>query len=119
MQMYYMYIDLSNAFDTLTFDSLLFKLKCYDVTDTALNSMKRYVTNRKQYVVFDSCQSEHTKIYTGAPQGSILKSSYFGIYINDLTTISDKLNFLMYADDTIMYFNLEDFGHNYYLRNRY
>ena len=49
------YIDLSKAFDTLTFDILLYKLKYYRVTDTALDLMKSYLTNRKQYVVFDSC----------------------------------------------------------------
>ena len=104
------YIDLSKAFDTLTFDILLYKLKYYGVTDTALDLMKSYLTNRKQYVVFDGCQSEHTEIYTGVPQGSILGPLFFCIYINDLITVSDRLNFLMYADDTTIYFNLEDFS---------
>ena len=45
------YIDLSKAFDTLTFDILLFKLKYYGVTDTAIDLMRSYLTNRKQYVV--------------------------------------------------------------------
>ena len=49
------YIDLSKAFDTLTFEVLLYKLKYYGVTDTALDLLKSYLTNRKQYVVFDSC----------------------------------------------------------------
>ena len=31
-----LYIDLSKAFDTLTFDIFMFKLKYYGVTDTAL-----------------------------------------------------------------------------------
>ena len=75
------YIDLSKAFDTLTFYILLYKLKYYGVTDTALDLMKSYLTNRKQYVVFDSCQSEHTEIYTGVPQGSILGPLLFCIYI--------------------------------------
>ena len=66
------YIDLSKAFDTLTFDILLFKLKYYGVTDTALDLMRSYLTNRKQYVVFNSCQSDYSEIYTGVPQGSIL-----------------------------------------------
>ena len=69
------------------------------------------LTNRKQYVAFDSCQSEHVEIYTGVPQESILGSLFISIYINDLITISDRLNFLMYADDTTIYFNLEDFDH--------
>ena len=36
-------------------------------------------------------------------------SSVFPL-INDLITASDKLKFLMHADDTTIYFNLEDFG---------
>ena len=74
------YTDLSKAFDTLTFDILLYKLKYYGVTDTALDLMKSYLTNRKQYVVFDGCQSEHTEIYTGVPQGSILGPLFFCIF---------------------------------------
>ena len=54
------YIDLSKVFDTLTFDILLFKLKYYGVTDTAPGLMKSYLTNRKQYVVFNSCQSDYS-----------------------------------------------------------
>ena len=49
------YIDLSKAFDTLAFHILLYKLKYYGVNDTALDLMKSYLTNRKQYVVFDGC----------------------------------------------------------------
>ena len=103
------YIDLSKAFDTLTFEVLLYKVKYYGVTDTAFDLLKSYLTNRKQYVVFDGGQSEHVEIYTGVPQGSILGPLFFSIYINDLITVSGRLNFLMYADDTTIYFNLEDF----------
>ena len=105
------YIDLSKAFDTLTFHILLFKLKYYGVTDTALDLMRSYLTNRKQYVVFNSCQSDYSEIYTGVPQGSILGPLFFSIYINDLINVSNRLNFLMYADDTTIYFNLEEFDH--------
>ena len=96
------YIDLAKAFDTLTFEVLLYKLKYYGVTDTAFDLLKSYLTNRKQYVVFDSCQSEHVEIYPGVPQGSILGPLFFSIYINDLITVCDRLNFLMYADDLII-----------------
>ena len=104
------YINFSKSFDTLVFDVLFFKLKYYGVTGTALDLMKCYLTNRKQSVVFDSCQSEHVKICTGVPQGSILGPLFFSVYINDLITVSNRLNFLMYADDTTIYFNLEDFN---------
>ena len=36
-------------------------------------------------------------------------SLFFSIYINDLVHSSRKFTFLLYADDTTIYFNLEDF----------
>ena len=106
----HVYIDLFKAFDTLTFDILLYKLKYYGVTGTALNLMSSYMKNRKQYVVYDTIRSEYSEVYTGVPQGSILSPLFFCIYNNDLIAASDKLIFLMYADDTTIYFNIEDFG---------
>ena len=73
--------------------------------------MRSYLTNGKQYVVFNSCQSDYSEIYPGVPQGSILGPLFFSIYINDLINVSYRLNFLMYADDTTIYFNLKKFDH--------
>ena len=104
------YIDLSKAFDTLDFEILLFKLRFYGVTDTAFELMKNYLSDRKQYVKYNVHESDVMAIKTGVPQGSILGPLLFSICINDLVTVSNKLNFLMYADDTTIYFNLEDFS---------
>ena len=52
------------------------------------------------------------EIKTGIPQGSILGPLFFSILINDLVNSSKMLSFLMYADDTSIYFNLEDFPVN-------
>ena len=43
------------------------------------------------------------------PQGSILDTLLFSIYIQELSTISNTLKCFMYADDTTIYFNAEDF----------
>ena len=71
--------------------------------------MKRYISNRKQYVKYNVNESGFKEIKTGVPRGSILDPLLFSIYITDLANINNKFKFIMYADDTIIYFNKEDF----------
>ena len=104
------YCDLSKAFDCLNFDIFLAKMEYYGVSGTPLALIKSYLTNRYQYVHFESCKSDLLEIKTGIPQGSILGPLFFSILINDIVNSSSKLSFLMYADDTTIYFNLEDFS---------
>ena len=74
-------------------------MEYYGVTGTPLALVKNYLTNRYQYVHFESCKSERLEIKTGMPQGSILGPLFFNILINDIVNSSNKLSFLMYADD--------------------
>ena len=104
------YCDLSKAFDCLDFDIFLAKMEYYGVSGTSLALIKGYLTNRYQYVHFESCKSDLLEIKTGIPQGSILGPLFFSILINDIVNSSSKLSFLMYADDITIYFNLEDFS---------
>ena len=76
---------------------------------TELRLLTDYLTNRKQYVRFNNYNSDTTNISTSIPQGSILGPLIFSILINDLIHTSDKCKFIMYADDTTIYFNLEYF----------
>ena len=104
-----LFLDLSKAFDTLTFDILLKKLKHYGVLGKSLALIQNYLTNCSQYVQFENQESCTMDIKTGIPQGSILGLLFFRIFINDLVNSSKMLSFLMYADNTTIYFNLEDF----------
>ena len=103
------FCDLSKAFDCLNFDIFLSKLEYYGVDGTPLALIKSYLSNRYQYVQFENCKSDLLKVKTGIPQGSILGPLFFSVLINDIVKSSRKLSFLMYADDTTIYFNLEDF----------
>ena len=53
-----LYIDLSKAFDTLSFDMLLCKLNHYGIKDNAFKLLKSYLTDRQQFVVFNNKNSD-------------------------------------------------------------
>jgi len=76
------------------------KLFNYGLRGTVNLWFQSYLHSRSQYTVVDNVSSSKRAISCGVPQGSILGPILFLLYINDLSSISQSLHAIMFADDS-------------------
>ena len=94
------FLDLRKAFDLVDHNILFLKLEKYGIRGAALNWFKSYLKDQVQYVLVNGSLSElFTLLNIAVPQGSILGSILFLIYINDLFNCNNLFN-ILFADDT-------------------
>ena len=77
-------MDLSKAYDYLSHDLLIAKLKAYGFDMASLSLLKNYFANRKQRTKVGSSYIDWFKFIRRIPQGSILGPLLFNIFINDI-----------------------------------
>ena len=99
------YLDISKAFDSINHDLLLQKLYKIGIRGMGLKWLQNYMYDRKQVVVNGGQESSKQTIICGVPQGSILGPLLFIIYMNDMARLPLTSNLLLFADDTVLYYN--------------
>ena len=101
---------MSKAFDTIDHKILLNKLYCYGIRGIAHSWLTSYLQNRQQYVSLDKIDSDLQTLKYGVPQGSILGPLLFLLYINDIINTSKIAKFIMFADDTNLFFSDKNYN---------
>ena len=79
---------------------LIAKLSAYGFNNESLKLIQSYLTNRWQRTKINKSFNRWTELLQGVPQGSVLDSLLFNIYLNDLFFQVDYTKVCNFADDT-------------------
>lgn len=102
------FLDLRKAFDTVNHSALLSKLVSFKLSPNIMKWFQAYLSGRSQCVRIEDKTSSLRACTLGVPQGSSLGPLLFSTYINDLPSICDGVETLMYADDTVIFTHGKD-----------
>ena len=95
------FFDLTKAFDTVSYTTLLNKLSFYRFDGVSTKLLSSYLNGRHQAVFLNGSQSQYRLLKYGVSQGSVLGPTLFLIYVNDLPEFirSECLETFLFADD--------------------
>ena len=100
-----LYLDYQKAFDCVPHQRLMKQVESFGISGPASRWLKAFLSNRKQKVRVNGCQSQWAPVLSGIPQGSILGPILFSLFVNDLPGEVQSL-ISMFADDTKIYIPL-------------
>ncbi len=95
-------MDFRKAFDVVPHKRLISKLKSYNLNQQLIKWIESFLTGRSQQVVINNSKSTLMNVTSGIPQGSVLGSLLFVIFIDDLLE-NVKSEIYLLADDTKIY----------------
>ena len=97
-------LDLTKGFNTVCHEIPVHKMHLYGIRGHCLNWFKSYLSGRLQFVKFNNSFSNVQNITIGVPQGLILSSILFLLYVNDFPKCFKNCKCIIYVDDTTIYF---------------
>ena len=120
MDVAFVLLDLSSAFDTVDHNILLQILEeKFGFTGIVQKWVKSYLAERIQTVVISKVESLASPMSCGVPQGSVLGPLLFLICISPIQEIARYYNMeiMIHADDTQLYTSLTDTSSTTQLEN--
>ena len=98
-QTYVIFLDFSKAFDKVSHDKLLHKIRYYGIGGKTNTWISAFLCSRSQQVVVNGQTSQSADVLSGVPQGSVLGPMLFFMYINDIAEgVTSQMR--MFADES-------------------
>ena len=96
-------IDLQKAFNTINHEVLFKKLKARGFCEGCITWFQSYLSERGLFISIGNQLPDYGRILCGIPQGLILGSLLFLVYVNDMPQAVNS-NLLLYADVSCLVF---------------
>ena len=96
-------MDLAKAFDIIKRNLLIAKLYAYGFNKEPRKLLHNYLSNRWHRAKINKQFSSWQELIQGVPQGSVLGSLLFNIYLNELFYLAESTNVCNFADNKTFY----------------
>ena len=97
------FLDISQAFDSVCHEALLYKLNKLGIEGNLLHFIKNFLSNRKIKVKNSNTYSNYYPITKGVPQGSVISPILFTTLLDDLLSPEQDIKYAIYADDVAVW----------------